>query len=293
MKPVRLGYVDYLNTAPLVEGVAAWRDARLVPAVPARLIGMLEARAIDLGLISVIDAACHDVRVLPVGMIGCDGPTLTVGLFSRVRPERIERVHADSDSHTSVALLRLILARRTGRLPDVVPLDAAHLAGLRAGIEEAAWPEALLLIGDKVVTGAPPAGVYPHRLDLGAEWKELTGMPFVYAVWACRAEDADRPEVHAAAAVLDRARRRNALRTDWLVARHAPDRRWPRGLAEEYLGLRLRYDLGADHRRAAEHFVAEAAALGLCPARGLRWLEPCVPSAPGLLAPTAPATSTG
>ena len=45
---------------------------------------------------------------------------------------------------------------------------------------------ARLLIGDKVVTDAPPTDRYPHQMDLGEAWKDLTGLPFVYAMWMCR-----------------------------------------------------------------------------------------------------------
>src|SRR5262249_20813210 len=142
----------------------------------------------DMGLVSLIDYARspEPLILIPAGMIGCDGPTLTVRLFSAVEPRRIRQVHADTESHTSVALAKLVLAQQYGRGDvELVNFDARSL---RAGDDDKNWPETLLLIGDKVVTDAPPAERYPHQVDLGEAWKALTGLPFVYAVWMCRAD---------------------------------------------------------------------------------------------------------
>jgi chorismate dehydratase len=135
-----------------------------------------------------------------------------------------------------------------------------------------AWPETLLLIGDKVVNDSPPAVRYPHQLDLGEAWKQLAGLPFVYAMWACRADRVDSPEIHLAAQLLDRQRRHNQMRIDWIVSKHAPEHRWPRDLAGKYLGTYLRFEVGPREREGAERFIAEANALGLIDGR-LEWAE--------------------
>lgn len=275
MSQLRIGCVQYLNTLPLVQGLASWQDATLVPAVPAKLIDLLLGNQIDLGLVSLIDVArSPDLLVLiPAGMIGCDGPTLTVRLFSAVPIDRISGVHADTDSHTSAALVRIILSRRYG-LSDVPlsPFRAAEHA------PTAPWPETVLLIGDKVVTDAPPPERYPHQLDLGEAWHELTGLPFVYATWMCRAAawdagDERAMQLRTAAAVLDRARRHNTSRADWLIAAGAPGRGWPEDLARRYVGDYLRYDVGERERQAVARFLSEAADLGLAPRHEPRWGE--------------------
>jgi chorismate dehydratase len=278
MNPVRIGCVKYLNTLPLVQGLGAWRDATLVSAVPSRLIDLLMddgPEGVDVALCSVIDAARapRPVTLLPVGMIGCDGPTLTVRLFADRPVDDIDRLWADTDSHTSVALARVILHARSGGAGGLVPVsdfDARDRAsaGAPAGEhfpERAGWPPAVLLIGDKVVTDAPPKDLYPVELDLGEAWHAMTGLPFVYALWMCRAGEESRPEIRAAAAVLDRARRHNATRADWLVGSSAPERRWPEALASTYLGELLRYDVGDREREAVGEFLRRAADLGLAP----------------------------
>ncbi len=135
------------------------------------------------------------------------------------------------------------------------------------------WPESILLIGDKVVTDPPPAERYPHQLDLGQAWKELTGLPFVYAVWMCREADIDSSGVQAAAAILDRQRRHNATRLDWIISARAEERAWPADLARRYVGDLLRYDIGSREREAVERFLAEAAELGLAPRTDARWAD--------------------
>ncbi len=270
MNPIRIGTVEYLNTAPLIEGVAKAANATLVPAVPSRLIDLLIRGEVDLALVSVVDLARSSTPlvVLPVGMIGCDGPTLTVRLFSDQPIDRIARVHADTDSHTSVALAKVLLKRVYGITPEFVDYDARERApgtGVQGHTPEEAWPPAVLLIGDKVVSDSPPAVRYPHQLDLGQAWHALTGLPFVYAVWACLEQRAADPDVRAAAAVLDRARRRNGMRLDAIAAKEAGSHGWPGDLAREYLGSRLRYEFTARAADAVRIFFGMAAEDGLLP----------------------------
>ena len=267
MRRVRIGIVEYLNTAPLVEGLKDTAGLELVRAVPSRLIDLLLDGRIDIGLISLIDSARSPVplSLFSAGMIGCDGPTLTVRLFSSIPIERITRIHADTDSHTSVCLAKILLDRVYGRNPQFLDYDARERAG--DGLPDTdsgeTWPEAMLLIGDKVVSDCPPAVRYPHQLDLGEAWRRLTGLPFVYAAWACRADRVS--ELLPWAALLDRTRRRNLMRADHVVTTHAPSHGWPIDLAGEYLGRRLRFDFNGRAVEGARHFLRLASDSGLAP----------------------------
>lgn len=236
--------------------------------------GLLGPR-VDIALVSIIDAAASDVPLclVPSGMIGCDGQTLTVRLFSRVPFESVTRLHADTDSHTSVALARVILAQRFGVRPTTVAFDARERVPVSDVHDSDGWPETLLLIGDKVVTDSPPAIRYPYQLDLGEAWKDWTGLPFAYAVWACRDADRADPRIAAAATVLDRQRRRNAARLDWIVARRASELRWPDDLARAYFGECLRFEVTPSVRTAAQRFIDEAAGEGIVPPTRLGWLD--------------------
>ncbi len=271
MDPVRIGIVKFLNTVPLADGLDKVHGLALVPAAPSGLGAMLERGEIDLGLVSVIDAARSSVplSMLSCGMIGSDGPTLTVRLFSAVPASSIRTLHADPDSHTSVALARIVLRRLVNVRAKVESFDPS------AG----EWPESLVLIGDKVVTASPPAVQYPHQLDLGEEWKKLTGLPFVYALWMCRSADLDdaerRQRIGVGAALLDRQLRHNLTRLNRIIEDRAPQFGWPRDLARRYIGELLRYRVGEAEKSAVARFFEECVAADLiAPDRAItHWVE--------------------
>ncbi|MCK6478511.1 MAG: hypothetical protein L6Q35_16960, partial [Phycisphaerales bacterium] len=106
----------YLNTVPLIEGLDHTRGIELSTAVPSKIAGMVARGEADVGLASTFDAAATGVPMvlLTAGMIGCDGPTLTVRLFSETPIDRIETVHIDNDSHSSAALCRVLLGEMYG-----------------------------------------------------------------------------------------------------------------------------------------------------------------------------------
>jgi chorismate dehydratase len=181
-----------------------------------------------------------------------------VRLYATEPIERCTRIYCDTDSHTSVALVRIVLAERYGIAPELVPYDAREHVAENRPID---WPPAMLLIGDKVVTDSPPAVRYPHQLDLGREWRELTGLPFVFAVWMAR-RDAEPARLHLAAALLDRQRRYNRLHLDRIVGGHASSRGWPIDLAADYLARRLDFAWDDAHREGLRVFFEKARDLG-------------------------------
>jgi chorismate dehydratase len=284
MDPIRVGIVRFLNTTPLVDGLEKLPQLALTPVVPSRLAGMLHGGEVDLALVSVIDAARSTtdgtgrLSMLCCGMIGCDGPTLTVRVFSAVPLDQVTTLAADTDSHTSIALAQVILKRAYGRSVKVVPFDARERVS-RGGDspEQREWPETLLMIGDKVVTDSPPAVRYPYQLDLGEEWKKLTGLPFVYAIWMCRSADvehaAQRERLGVATALLDRQLRHNLTRMDRIILEKASEFRWPPDLARKYLGELLRYRVGGREREAVRRFFAECVSADLITSAEARFVD--------------------
>jgi hypothetical protein len=89
----------------------------------------------------------------------------------------------------------------------------------------------------------------------------------------CKASRVDDPVVHVAAAILDRQRRHNTTRLDWIVDTRAGERHWPEDLAREYLGGRLRYQVGEREREAVDRFLHEAAKLGVVRPTSARWAD--------------------
>lgn len=269
--PVRIGAVSFLNTLPLTFGLERLAEVSFRHSVPSLLLDALLGDEVDLALCSSIDhqRAASPLVIVPAGLLGCDGPTLTVRLFARAPIEHIDRVYCDTDSHTSVVLLRIILDSMHGRRPQIAPYHARERVADHRPLE---WPEAMLLIGDKVVTAAPPADAYPVQMDLGERWRELTGLPFVFAAWMAR-RDADPDRLRRAGRVLDRQRRRNRERIDAIVRAHAVPRGWPADIARAYLAEHLRFEWTDRMVEALETFHAKAHALGLTDARReLEWL---------------------
>lgn len=262
---MRVGVVSYLNTLPLIDGLDAVESLALFHSVPSRLVDMLLAREVDVALCSTIDyqRSPEPLRIVPAGMLGCRGATLTVRLFSATPLERVASVHADTDSHTSVALLEVLMRERYGNAPTIVPFDAREQV---AGNRLTEHPEAMLLIGDKVVSQSPPAVRYPYQLDLGAAWYDLTQLPFVFAVWMSRA-DAEPAQVAAIAALLDRQRRHNRERIDGIIWRRAEERGWPRDVAARYLKECLRFDFDREAAAALDLFFDKCQSFGLIPDR--------------------------
>ena len=245
--PFRIGAVSYLNAKPLIHGLEEQPDLDIQLDVPARLLDGLRSGRFDIALLPVIDCQrLPGLRIVPAGGIGCDGPTLTVRIFSPVPIEKIQILAADIESHTSVALARIILARRYGITPNIVDRGA-----------DANTP--MLLIGDKVVTHAPTS--MSHQLDLGDAWKQLTGMPFVFAVWIARGgvDLGDLPKR------LERAKRAGLADLQTIIDRHAIPTGWPRQLAVKYLTINLKYDIGPAQLLAIEMFHQMAAQQNLIP----------------------------
>ncbi len=263
----RIGAVEYVNTLPLIDGLGSVERIQWHHCVPSKLIDALMGEEVDVALCSIIDYQKSEqpLVILPVGMLGCCGSTMTVRLFSQTPLKRIEQIYCDTDSHTSVVLLRILLKRIYDISPEFTPFEARKQRTDPAGIPT--WPEAILLIGDKVVTDAAPAIRYPYQMDLGAEWYEMTGLPFVFAAWMAKQDHAESSPEHFAAlsALLDRQRRHNALRINEIVATHAVRRGWPMDLAQLYLTQLIQYDWDEKAQQGAKRFFQEAAQLHLIP----------------------------
>ena len=250
---VTIGCVSYLNARPLIDGLEAEPSLRVASDVPSRLLGRLLAGEAEIALCPIIDyqRAPVELCIVPVGAIGSEGQTLTVRLFAERPFSEVSRVAVDGDSRTSVALLQVLLRDLYGTVAQLEPLPAGPPPQrLPPGID------AILLIGDKVVTAAPSL---PYQLDLGEAWRSLTGLPFVFATWLSpiNSDLGGLPEL------LRRCRDRNRHRVRELAAAHAGAAGWPVALAEHYLGSVLRYDIGQRELKAITTFWSKCHEAGL------------------------------
>ena len=184
----RVGHIQFLNCLPLYWGLGrtgSLVDLDLTKADPDALNEALVAGRLDIGPISCVEYLRHadQLTLLPDIAVGSDGPVMPCVIVSELPLEELDgrKVALGSTSRTSVRLAQLLLAERYGVTPDyyTCPPD------LGAMMQEA---DAAVLIGDAALRAslheAPRLGLHVH--DLGAMWKDWTGLPVVFAVFAAR-----------------------------------------------------------------------------------------------------------
>jgi chorismate dehydratase len=249
---IRVGAINYLNTTPLIHDLKRLAPGiELVLDVPSRLADQLAARSLDVALIPTIEYFRNgSYTLLPDIAITSRGAVLSVTLFSRAPWQGIRRVAFDEGSRTSAALTQILLHGRYGVRPEVVPLPA----GCPAKEVDA---DAVLLIGDRAMRACLPA--FAHAFDLGQEWHDWTGLPFVYAVWAV----AEGAELGGVAWAIQEAKRRGLARLGVIASREARRRRLHPDFCRRYLGSVLHYGLGPREQAGLRRFAALAAELGL------------------------------
>jgi chorismate dehydratase len=161
---IRLGRISYVNMAPVFFRLDA--DVEEVSGVPTELNRLTLAGEIDLAAISSIEYARHAdrLRILPRLCVSSEGAVESIQLVSRKPLEQVRTIAVTPESATSVVLTKVLLPEA-----EHVPLGAEA--------------DAKLLIGDAALKSAFEDPT-PHH-DLGRLWLERTGLPMVFAVWAC------------------------------------------------------------------------------------------------------------
>ncbi|MCX5311436.1 MULTISPECIES: menaquinone biosynthetic enzyme MqnA/MqnD family protein [unclassified Streptomyces] len=184
----RVGHIQFLNCLPLYWGLArtgTLLDLELSKDTPEKLSEQLVRGDLDIGPITLVEYLrnADQLVAFPDIAVGCDGPVMSCVIVSQRPLEELDgaRVALGSTSRTSVRLAQLLLAERYEVSPDyyTCPPDLGLM------MQEA---DAAVLIGDAALRAslhdAPRLGLQVH--DLGQMWKEWTGLPFVFAVWAAR-----------------------------------------------------------------------------------------------------------
>jgi chorismate dehydratase len=184
----RVGHIDFLNCLPLFWGLARTGnllDLDLRRDSPERLSDALVRGDLDIGPISVMEYLRHadDLVLLPDIAVGADGPVMSCLLVSKVPLDELDGVPlaCTTTSRTTVRLAELLLTEKVGVRPDyfACPPD---LPAMRAGAPAA------VVIGDAALRASLlQAGTYGFQVyDLAELWREWTGLPFVFAVFAAR-----------------------------------------------------------------------------------------------------------
>jgi chorismate dehydratase len=251
MSRVRLGAVGYLNARPLVYGLEQAPRFTVRYDVPSRCATLLHEGGIDVGLIPSIEyLRGGPYTIVPNVAIASRGAVASVALYTKKAMADVRSIAMDTSSRTSVALVRVLCARRFKIRPAIESRGPDLPDMLRQC-------DAALLIGDNALF--LEHGPEVEKIDLGEAWLALTGLPFVYAFWAGHADALTADDVAALQHARDEGvRRPEELAREYLTA--TPERQ---RLGACYLRDNIKYDLGEDERAGLEAFYRYAAEIGV------------------------------
>ncbi len=218
-------------------------------ALPSACADALARGEADIGIVPAIEIDRLGLDTIPGTGIACHGAVRSILLFSKKPLTDVRTLAADTSSRSSVALARVILARRYGADVTLIPHPPAIERML-------AVADAAVIIGDPALRLELEALPY-LCVDLGAEWQAMSGLPMVFAMWACR-HGMDPAAL--APAFID-SYRFGMANLDEIVRREAPLRGIPPERAREYLLHRIVFEIGEREREGMRVYLESAHAL--------------------------------
>lgn len=260
---LRLGKIGYMNVLPVyypLESGIVSHPFSIVSGTPAYLNRLMSEGSLDVSVVSSIEYARHPERyyILPDLSICCHGPVKSVLLLSRTPIERLggRAVLASTQSHTSVALLKVLFSIHLGIDVDLVP------GGCTEALGSDAPPEAFLAIGDEALQ-LRSLGDFPHRWDLGDVWHRWTGLPFVFALWVIQRKSVERWNGTLETAIETLSAAKSWSRAHLDVICHQARERGILGFDElrDYYGA-LGFDLGEEEKQGLELFFQYLSQVG-------------------------------
>lgn len=249
---LRVGAVPYLVAQPLIYSLDEAPGLQLSRDVPSALVRRLREGTLDVALASSVEYFRQPgYSFIPQLAIACDGEVLSVRVFLRKPMREIRSIALDPSSETAAALTKIWAAETLDRELVWEPLSLGQSPSETNA-------DAFLLIGDEALREW-------HRgkwesIDLGAAWKQMTGLPFVFALWLVRPE-LELSSWHST--FQDAAARGLSLRRH-LALQGSRESGIPFPLVNRYLLECCRYRLGDAEHRALEEFRMRASDLGLC-----------------------------
>ena len=264
MKP-RISVVQYLNTVPLVWGMIRGQQQGLFDlefTVPAKCADAVASGRADVGIIPAIEyQRIAGLEIIDSLSISSKAEVRSVLLLTRKPIQKIRTVAMDESSRTSVALLTIILNKFYGLSITSIPAQADAEAML-------ARADGALIIGDPALAFRDPAvRVY----DLAAEWRKFTGWPFVFAVWAGKAE----VRLGRWAMDFQASLRYGLAHLDDIAREYAPRHGMTPGEVKSYLTENINYTLDKENVEGLRLFFRLACDLELIPeAREVRFASP-------------------
>lgn len=249
---IRIGAVSYLNTKPLVFGLAErLPEAEILLDYPSRLAEALAQGELDVALVPVAEMLNHPTwQTVSDACISSRGPVLSVKLLFRTSPVEVKTLALDEGSRTS-ALLSQVLLRE---LYDVQPQLTTLPLGQTASDVNA---DAILVIGDRAI--APPEEPFAEVWDLGDRWCRWTELPFVFAMWVGQG-----PVDPRVAEALAAARDEGCQNAQRIARQQSAALDLPLELVQEYLTRNLHFRFGERERQGLELFFERVQAWDLC-----------------------------
>lgn len=255
VRMLRIGCVKYLNARPLIRGWPGEVDFDH----PSALCKRLADGELDVALVSSFEFLRNPIyQIVDDVSISSDGPVYSVFVAHQGNISKIKEIQLDPASRTAVNLLRCLLAE-LGLNPRLIERSTGTLPVGRVGVPPASVKldsaHAQLLIGDQAIRFRQEHSGDFHFWDLGEQWKNLIGLPFVYALWLVRPEVADAKTI---ANRLRALREKNLTNLDQLIAaegefdsqfcgRYYREYLWFNLREKEKKGLRTFADLCAKH----------------------------------------------
>lgn len=265
---MRIAASTYLNSAPLVysfsQGSLRHAYEFLGDAAPSRCAAMLAAGQCEIALIPVIEyQRIPGLRVIPNVAVASKERVRSVLLAARCPLSEVRRVALDTSSRTSQTLVRILFERRYGSRP-IFTERTPDFAGDCGNMLENS--DAALVIGDPAMRLAVSAVRLGVRIyDLAEEWRSMTALPFVFAVWAVRAGVVDEQETIARDFL--NAKREGLARLGQIAADYADELKLPQQDLLAYLQDNVNYDLDAENIAGMQCYFDLAADSELIPER--------------------------
>jgi len=251
MTKLRIGVVPYMNAKPFIYGFQGNSgNIDIVYGVPSLLPKMLEEDELDIILMpSVGYFRGFGYKIIPGTSIASNGLVESVKLFIKAPSiEEIKTVALDKDSMTSCVLTKVILWYRYSLKPEYIILDDKQKIYNE-------YADAFLVIGDDAMKVREEGFAV---LDLGQEWNELSGLPFVYAVWVTKSET----KLHGLSKLLIDANEYGLKHVNEIAASEAGRLKMGKARCLWYLKESIKYSLGDLEIRGLKTFYDYALEMG-------------------------------
>ncbi len=242
--PIRLCAVSYLNTRPFIYGLEqefSLRELQIERLVPSGCADAFLTGSCDVGLLPVgalLDF--KEITLLDQYCIGADGFVDSVFLFANQPVETLEALYLDSHSRTSNGLVQILMQQHWHRSVSYLTVNNVPTDTYLNRIE---GPIGGVVIGDRAIAAKAE---FRYVYDLARAWKDFTGLPFAFAVWAYRTHAVPQEMLHR----ITRAFRYGMAHIPQVAAAYAQEFGMTVPEAEVYLRKSIDYEFDGPKRDA-------------------------------------------